>query len=181
MDIILRTASVDDAEAILEIYSYYVLNTAITYDIGVPTLDTFRGIIKSVLDHPFPYIVAEERQTGRILGYCYAHTFRERAAFNHCVETSIYTAPDCRAQGLGRMLYEELERRLISQGGIINLIALITWREEEDEYVTHNSVDFHQHMGYTKVGHLHRCGHKFGQWFDTVFMEKFLPVTRPCE
>lgn len=173
-NIILRSATADDAVAILRIYTPYIQETAITYEIDVPSIEDFRKRVEGVLAHPFPYIVAVDSETGCIVGYCYAHTFRERAAFSHCVETSIYIDRDCRAHGIGRMLYEELERRLRAQGGFRNLIAIITWREEEDQYVTHNSVDFHKHMGYTLVGHLHKCGHKFGQWFDSVLMEKFL-------
>lgn len=38
----IRAARPEDAEKLLEIYSYYVLNTAITFEIDVPSLDEFR-------------------------------------------------------------------------------------------------------------------------------------------
>ena len=41
-DIIFRTASTDDAKDILDIYSYYVINTAITFEYEVPTIEEFR-------------------------------------------------------------------------------------------------------------------------------------------
>lgn len=43
-----------------------------------------------------------------------------------------------------------------------------------DEYLTNNSEMFHAHMGYHLVGRFHRCGYKFGRWYDMVWMEKFL-------
>ena len=64
--IILRKASADDAAALLEIYSYYVENTAITFEWEVPSLEDFRERIKNTL-RGFPYIVAE-REAGAETG-----------------------------------------------------------------------------------------------------------------
>ena len=38
----IRTVRLDDAEELLRIYSYYVENTAITFEYDVPTVDEFR-------------------------------------------------------------------------------------------------------------------------------------------
>ena len=56
-DIIFRTASTDDAKDILDIYSYYVINTAITFEYEVPTIEEFRSRIEHTLER-YPYIVA---------------------------------------------------------------------------------------------------------------------------
>ncbi|MCC2255773.1 GNAT family N-acetyltransferase [Ruminococcus sp. CLA-AA-H200] len=29
-------------------------------------------------------------------------------------------------------------------------------------------------MGYTKVGEFHKCGYKFGRWYDMIWMEKMI-------
>ena len=48
-DIVIRSATVEDAEAILKIYTYYVENTAITFEYDIPSLDEMRGrIIKTL-------------------------------------------------------------------------------------------------------------------------------------
>ena len=57
---------------------------------------------------------------------------------------------------------------------ILNLHACIGYPETEDEYLTKNSVEFHAHMGYRMVGKFHKCGYKFGRWYDMVWMEKML-------
>ena len=101
-----------------------------------------------------------------ILGYCYAHRFRERAAYDHCVETSIYIDKDAHRSGIGSALYAELEKRLRAQG-IINLCASITAEAEP-------SIRFHTKHGYTKVAHFHKCGRKFNRWLDMIWMEKFI-------
>lgn len=165
----IRLATPDDAKALLAIYAPYVTDTAITFEIAVPTPEDFRSRITETL-RKFPYLVAEE--DGRLLGYAYAGTFRKRAAFNHCVEMSIYIDRDCRWHGIGSMLYEELEKRLMAMG-IINLCASIA-TAVNDPYITNQSELFHQRHGYVKVAHFHKCGYKFNRWYDMIWMEKLL-------
>ena len=38
----IRNATMEDAERLLEIYGYYVDNTAITFEFPAPTLDEFK-------------------------------------------------------------------------------------------------------------------------------------------
>ncbi len=44
----------------------------------------------------------------------------------------------------------------------------------DDEYLTKDSVHFHERLGYHMVGTFHQCGYKFGRWYDMVWMEKFI-------
>ena len=67
-DIEIRTATPFDAEELLGIYSYYIENTAVTYEIDVPFAEDFRRRIEKTL-MKYPYIVAE--RDGRIIGYAY--------------------------------------------------------------------------------------------------------------
>ncbi len=170
MDIRIRTASPDDAEAILAVYAPYILKTAITFEYEVPALEEFRSRIAQTLRR-HPYLVAE--RDGQILGYAYAHPFIGRAASDWSAEASIYLREDSRKTGLGRRLYQTLEDAARAQN-ILNLNASIAVAEGEDPYVTRNSVDFHLHMGYHQVAEFHRCGCKFGRWYNLVWVEKFL-------
>jgi phosphinothricin acetyltransferase len=167
---VIRLATVEDAPKLLEIYRYYVESTAITYEYDVPSLEEFEKRIENVLKN-FPYLVAE--QDGTILGYAYASKFHERAAYQWSVEMSIYLDKDQKRNGLGRMLYEELEKRLKDQG-ILNLYACIGYPEKEDEYLTYDSVRFHEKMGYKLIGEFHKCGKKFDRWYNMVWMEKII-------
>jgi phosphinothricin acetyltransferase len=167
---VIRLATVEDAPKLLGIYRYYVESTAITYEYDVPSLEEFEKRIENVLKN-FPYLVAE--QDGTILGYAYASKFHERAAYQWSVEMSIYLDKDQKGNGLGRMLYEELEKRLKDQG-ILNLYACIGYPEKEDEYLTYDSVRFHEKMGYKLIGEFHKCGKKFDRWYNMVWMEKII-------
>ncbi|MEO2262390.1 N-acetyltransferase family protein [Dorea sp. YH-dor228] len=164
----IRIATENDAEELLEIYAYYVENTAITFEYEVPSVEVFRERIRKTLCR-YPYLVAEHN--GTIVGYTYAGPFKERRAYDWAVETTVYVSKDARKQGIGRELYEALERVLALQN-IVNLNACIGYPVEEDEYLTKNSVQYHEHMGYRWVGEFYKCGYKFGRWYNMVWMEK---------
>lgn len=184
MMITIRSAAPEDAQRILEIYDYYVKNTAITFEYQTPSLNEFRQRMEKTLCF-YPYLVI--LNDGRIEGYAYAGPFVGRAAYNWSCETSIYLDPQAQKLGMGRKIYEALEDALRGMG-ILNMYACIACPEQEDEYLTMNSADFHAHLGFEKVGEFHRCGYKFGRWYHMIWMEKLIgthgenqpPVHRFC-
>lgn len=166
----IRIARPEDAEDLLKIYEYYVLNTAITFEYELPSVEEFAGRIANTLKK-YPYLLAEE--DGRAIGYAYAGPFKNRAAYDWAVECSIYVDRTLKRKGCGRRLYEELEALLKAQN-ITNLNACIAYAQVEDEHLQNDSVAFHEHMGYKMVGQFHSCGYKFDRWYDMVWMEKML-------
>lgn len=169
-DFVIRKVRLEDAERLVEIYSYYVENTAISFEYEAPSVEEFRGRISNILKK-HPYIVLEE--DGLIMGYAYAGPFKGRAAYDHSCEMTIYLDRNAKGNGYGRALYEALEKSL-EEMGMLNLYACIGDPEVEDEYLTKNSESFHRHMGYTKVGEFHKCGYKFGRWYNMIWMEKMI-------
>ena len=164
----IRTARPEDAEALVAIYAPYVLKTAITFEYNVPSIEEFRTRIECI-SAKYPYLVAEAN--GIILGYAYAGQFRGRDAYRWAVETSIYVDEHHKRQGIGKKLHEALETALKKQG-ILNMNACITFKKGADEHITLDSIKFHAKLGYRKVAHFHKCGYRFGRWFDIVWMEK---------
>ena len=120
--IMIRTATTNDAEAILAIYAPYVEMTAITFEYEIPGIEEFRERIRNVLKK-YPYLVAEAE--GEIVGYAYAGPFKGRAAYDWAVETTIYVDRSRKRMGIGRKLYDKLEEALRKQG-ILNMEA---WRK----------------------------------------------------
>lgn len=166
----IRTATLEDAVAILDIYGYYVANTAISMEYEVPTLEEFEKRVETTLEH-YPYLVAEK--DGKIVGYAYAGRFHPRAAFYRSAEVSIYIKKDTQKCGIGGVLYEAIEEKLTEQG-ILNVYASIAYTDNEDEYLTNNSMQFHEHMGYRKVAQFNNCCYKFKKWYHLIWMEKML-------
>lgn len=167
-EIEIRKAKVEDASALLAIYAPYVKNTAVTFEYDVPTALEFADRIAAISEK-FPYLVAVSG--GEMLGYAYAAEFKDRAAYQWSVETSVYVREDCRRGHVGEKLYEELKKRLQDQG-ILNMNACIAYPCQVcDPYLTCDSVAFHRSMGFDIVAHFHKCGKKFGRWYDMVWME----------
>ena len=169
-NISIRVANEEDAEALREIYAYYVINTAITFEYTVPSVDEFRNRICEVLSK-YPYLVAE--RDGKIVGYAYANSFNWREAYSWAVETTVYVQKDNKGLGIGKALYNVLEKVLSFQN-IINLNACIGYPIKEDEYLTKNSAIFHEHLGYRLAGEFYKCGYKFNKWYNMVWMEKHI-------
>ena len=169
-DIELRMATPEDANALLQIYAPYILHTGVTFEYKVPTETEFRDRIQKTVEK-YPYLVACKGNT--VIGYAYAKELGERAAFSHSVETAIYLSQNARGKGIGSLLYGELERILHLQN-VTNLYAAVSYREYEDETISHASPRFHLSQGYRKVAHFQRCGYKFGRWYDIVWYEKHI-------
>lgn len=168
--ITIRMANPADAQALLNIYAPYVINTAITFEYDVPSVEEFASRIAHSLEK-YPYLIAEEG--GNILGYAYASSFHDRPAYDWAVETSIYVDQNIKHRGIGRKLHDALESTLREQG-ILNMNACIAYPPEEDEHLDKNSVEFHAHMGYRLVGEFYKCGYKFNRWYNMVWMEKLI-------
>lgn len=164
----LRMATPADAPALVKIYEPYVRDTAITCEYEVPSAEEFAGRIAHTLER-YPYLMAE--LGGRPVGYAYVSPLNSREAYDWSVETSIYLAPESRHRGVGGRLHEAL-RVCVAAMGMTNMCALIAVpHDADDEYLTHNSRDFHAHMGYRLVGTFDRCAQKFGRWYDMCWME----------
>lgn len=161
----------DDAKKLLRIYAPYVERTAISFEYEVPSVEEFRERIKNI-SAKYPYIKAVDDE-GTILGYAYAGAFKLRKAYDWAVETTIYVREECRNTGVGKVLYAALEKSLIGMG-ILNLNACIAYTDREDKYLTNGSMHFHEKQGYSLVGTFHKCGYKFDEWFDMIWMEKLV-------
>ena len=157
--ITLRSAAPEDAEALLEIYRPYVEETTITFETTLPTRDEFAGRIRDTIAM-YPYLVAEE--DGSPVGYAYAHRFRDRAAYDWSVETSVYVKKDKRGKGIGALLYRRLIAELDKQG-VALAVAVITVPNDP-------SIAFHTAMGFSMAGILPHVGYKMGRWCGTAYM-----------
>lgn len=168
----IRIATAQDAAALLDIYAPYVENTAITFEYTVPSVQEFERRISNTLQ-TYPYLVAEVDK--EIVGYTYAGPYRERSAYQWAVEVSIYVKKTAKKMGIGKKLYQALEAILNLQH-ISNLYACIADTDEEDPYLTKDSILFHQRLGYRQVGKFTQCGYKFNRWYNIIWMEKQIQI-----
>ena len=159
----IRFARESDVEAMLAIYTPYVLETTVTFEYVPPTPDEFLARFQSITQK-LPGLVWEEE--GAVLGYAYASLPFERAAYAWCAEPSIYLRRDVRGRGAGKKLYEILESLLCTMGYVVSF-AIITGENAP-------SLAFHRSLGYVPCGKMIKCGQKFGRWLDVCWLEKRL-------
>lgn len=159
----IRFAKESDIPAILDIYGPYVLNTAISFEYNVPTLEEFTERFRGI-SAQFPWLVWEE--DGTILGYAYGSLPFGREAYRWCAASSIYLAPDAQGRGIGKKLYAALEDLLKAQG-YRKLYAIITSDNP-------GSLQFHEKVGFRFLAEFPDCGVKFSKLYSVVWMEKVL-------
>ena len=158
-EIVIRRTVPADAQALLEIYNDYVLNTPITFDIEPKTLADRRawlaGFGASGRYQCF-VAVAEER----VVGWAASGRFRDRAAYDTTVETSVYLAPGQHRQGLGRRLYGTLFDALKTED-VHRAYGGVTQPNDA-------SNGLHEAMGFRRAGVLDQVGRKFGRFWDVA-------------
>ena len=156
----IREAKYADAQMIAEIYNYYILNTVITFEVEPVTPQEIMVRMKKS-KKVGPYLVYEE--DGEVIGYTYVWKFRERKAYEHSVESTIYLRHGFDGKGFGTKLYSALLSQVSSQRhAIIGGVAL----------PNEASVKLHERCGFKKVAHFSEVGKKFGKWIDVGFWQK---------
>jgi L-amino acid N-acyltransferase YncA len=150
---LIRLAKPADASAILEIYAPYVQNTSFTFETEVPPVAAFAERISHYLDN-WPWLVCEI--DGRIAGYAYGARYRERVAYQWCVESSVYVHDDFHKAGVGSALYTALIAILKLQG-FRNLYAVINLPNDR-------SIKFHEKCGFRWFANYENVGYKLGKW-----------------
>src|SRR5215475_9057298 len=106
-DVSIRRAEPGDLPALLDIYNHYVLNTPVTFDVEPRTLEQRREWFEQFsVQGRYRCFVAEHG--GRAAGWACSARFKEKAAYETTIETSIYLAPEVAGRGLGRALYATL-------------------------------------------------------------------------
>ncbi|MFA7119282.1 MAG: N-acetyltransferase family protein [Sphaerochaetaceae bacterium] len=152
-----------DAAEILGIYTPYILDTAITFECEIPSLEEFRKRIRDI-STDYPYIVC--LMNGKIIGYAYAHRHMERRAYQWNAELSVYIDRSYLHRGVGKMLYHLLLEILQLQN-VQNVYGGITYPNENSEHL-------HEGLGFRKLGVYHNTGFKCGAWHDVMWFEKAL-------
>ncbi len=157
----IREATKSDAEAITEIYNYYIENSVITFEEVALYPSDFIKRIKKVQDSGLSWLIAE--QNSKVIGYAYAAKWNERAAYKNTVEVSIYLSHQLKSKGWGTKLYNALFA-ILQTKSIHVVIGGITLPNTA-------SVALHEKFGMEKVAHFKEVGYKFGKWLDVGYWQ----------
>lgn len=168
MNAMIRLATPADADVIAAIYGPYCEQTAVSFEIIAPSTEDMRERIKAITEQ-FPWLVLED--DGRILGYAYASSHRERLAYGWSVDSTVYIEAGHHRQGIGRALYTMLFRLLRLQG-FFKVFAGIALPNPA-------SVGLHVSVGFHLVGVYRGVGYKNGVWHDVSWYQLALQPEQP--
>lgn len=157
----IRLATPEDAATIWEIYAPYVEESTVTFELDVPSVETIHDRVRAKTT-AYPWFVCE--WDGRVVGYAYAGPFRERAAYQWLVETSVYVDQSEQRKRVGQALYTALLDCLSVQG-FRDAYAVITVPNPQ-------SIGFLESMGFDRVAHFPTMGYKGGEWCDVEWWRR---------
>jgi L-amino acid N-acyltransferase YncA len=159
----LRPVHLDDATSLCEIYNHYIQHSPATFEEAPLTHEDMQQRIAETAK-TYPWFVWEE--DGKLLGYCYGRKWRERAAYRHSVEATVYLEPVAVGKGIGSILFDallaELRRRQFHS--VIGGVAL----------PNPASIALLEKFGLSQVAHFREIGNKFGQWINVGYWQLVL-------
>ena len=163
-DYAVRAATLDDLEALTDIYNHYVVHTAITFDFRPFAAAERRAWFDDHCDAgPHRLLVATDADD-RCLGYASSSRWRPKPAYNTTVESSVYCHPDARGRGCGTALYAALFAVLEGED-VHTVVAGVSLPNPA-------SVSFHERFGFRPVGVFHAVGRKFDKYWDVAWFER---------
>jgi phosphinothricin acetyltransferase len=163
--ITLRRVEQGDLPALLDIYNHYVRETPVTFDIEPRTLAQLQQLLDGFASTGRYQCFAAVKD-GQAIGWASSHPYKDRAAYDTTVLSSIYLAPGMTGQGIGRRLYSALFDALKDED-IHRIFGGITQPNEA-------SVRLHLAFGFEPVGIYREVGRKFGRFWDiATFMRPF--------
>lgn len=163
-EVTIRPARGSDAQAIAAIYAWHVASGTATFDTVPPDAGVWREKIADFAERGLPFLIAERK--GAVVAYAYAARFRDRAAYAHTCEDSIYVSHEARGGGIGSVLLPALIEAA-RESGFEQMIAVVGGGEPA-------SVALHGKCGFVHAGRMRNVGKKFGRLLDTVYLQRDL-------
>ena len=148
---------------LLEIYSYYIINTTATFHCKVLTQAEMKELL-IFSDERYQSFVIMDKQN--IIGYCILTHYSRREAFGRTGEITIYLRHDYTGRGIGNIAINYIEEVAKSKGFHV-LLALICGENSR-------SISAFERNGYVKCALYKEVGYKFGRWLDMVACQKII-------
>lgn len=146
----------------LEIYNYYIENTAYTLEEKCLTYGEFGNRVNDI-KKDFPYLVYESEE-GEVLGYAYLYLFHERSAYRKTVDLSIYVSKDHLHEGIGKKLLDDILVKSMEKGYRV-IVSIVTSANP-------NSLSFHLKNGFVLEATLKNVARKFNKDISTYYLLK---------
>jgi L-amino acid N-acyltransferase YncA len=150
-----------DVAQVCDIYNHYITHTAITFEEEPLEVSQMQARVDAYTKL-YPWLVC--RTGDFVVGYAYASKWKERAAYSHTAEVTVYVRASHEGKGYGKALYADLLASLDSMDCHVALGCIALPNDA--------SVRLHERFGFTKVAHFSEVGRKFGQWLDVGYWQR---------
>src|SRR5438309_2055560 len=160
--ICVRPMRAGDAADVLGIYQAGLDGGDASFETVAPTWERFDSARL-----PAHRLVAEDADTGRVVGWAAVSPVSARQVYAGVVEHSVYVSPDHRRRGIGHALLEAL---------IASTEAAGIWTIQSGIFPENAaSLAVHQRLGFRVVGTRERIARRHGRWRDVVLIERRSP------
>lgn len=163
MDFRLEPVSIEDREAIIDIFNHYVENSFAAYPENRVPYEFFSLFLK--MAEGYPFLVAKDCE-GRVLGFAMLRPHNPVPSFSRTAEITYFIAPEHTNQGLGKAMLIRLMNEA-REKGITTILASISSLNTKSRY-------FHAKQGFQECGRFQKIGRKWGQDFDEIWMQKMI-------
>lgn len=158
MDIVVRKMTVEDWDAVAEIYKQGVDTNMATFQSDIPTYEDWNN---SHLEE-LRYVACINQQ---VVGWIALSPISSRCVYRGVCEVSVYVHKDFAGNGIASKLYN-IMIEASEKAGIWTLQVGIM----EDNVA---SVQLHKKVGFREVGYRERIGKdRFGNWRNIILMER---------
>jgi len=157
----IRQATLQDLDAITEIYNQAILNTVATFDTNPKTLEEQKSWFAK---HGPKYSILVAQQDDIVVGWASLSMWSDRCAYSNTAEISLYVREEHRGKGIGRKL-SEATIQAGQNAGLHTIIARIT----EGNKI---SIRMVESLGFEHIGIMKEVGQKFGKLLDVYLMQK---------
>jgi len=159
----IRTAIVDDAAAMAQIYNQGIEDRLATYETRLRSAEDQEAWLQAITGR-YPAVVAEI--AGEIVGWAGAGAYRDRECYRGIGEFSMYVRRDWRRRGVGDLLLSAL----ISEAerlGLWKLLSRIFPFNEASRALCRKH-------GFREVGVYEKHARLDGRWLDVVIVERLI-------
>jgi L-amino acid N-acyltransferase YncA len=164
VQIIIRNATLNDLQPMLDIYNEIIMNTTAVFQYHLHTLEQRKEWFAQKEKENYPVFIAEENNM--VVGFSTFGQFRNWQAYKYSVENSVYVKADCRGKGIGKLLLQPL----IDAAREMQLHTIIAGIVADNEA----SIALHKQFGFVEVAHFKEVGYKFDKWLDLKFLQLML-------
>lgn len=165
--LVIREATPQDTQEMLEIFNYYIDNSFAAYletPVGPEFFKTSHDEGEPNKSKRYPFYVMEE--DNRVIGLGALRPYLPFPNFQHTGVLSYFILPEYTRKGQGTKLLDFLCQEA-KKKNMKSLLANVSSKNQA-------SLNFHLKHGFVECGRFKDAGTKFGKYFDIVWFQKFL-------